>query len=551
MIDRNLKNIIILLGLSYVFFFIGNGIISLTNPDEVFYVQTAKEMVAHQTWMTPYLFGAPQFEKPIFLYWLLRVSFLLFGPSSFGARFFPAIFASLGVVAVYFLSLFGFKNERKAFLISLVLMSCGFYIGMARTVFTDLIFSVLILFSLASFYWGFVNERKKGFGLILFFAFSGLAVLTKGPLGFIIPALTIVAFLLFLKKLKYLFCRYSFYGILLLALISLPWYILMLKKYGAGFTHEFFVNDHLRRLLEAEHANNDTWLFYPASMIGCMFPWSLFLVAALGYFLRGLKKGAASIYLFLACWISVVFVIFQVAHSKLVSYILPLFPALAVIAGDYIDENISGKVRSKIFLGAFFATVCAIILLPPAVFFATFKFSSYISSKLSVYVFLSLFSAYLISILYFLIRKNFKVAIFFLSFLMPAILFIVPFIHRDIEPYVSSKDTCEYLLKNYKIDNAILCSKFFVRGVKYYTGKDVVTFNPYAENFFSPHPIPFFDVDESARDFLKKQSVTYCVLKKSSLEDIKRIVGASNGKYTLLKQVGIEYIVKVEYPNIK
>ena len=183
MIGKKPKQILVLLVLAYVFFILGNGILSLTNPDEVFYTQTAKEMVQQRSWLTPYLFGAPQFEKPVLLYWFLRIAFMLFGISSFSARFFPAFFAALGVVAAYFLSLSGFKNKEKAFISSLILMSSGLYIGLARTVFTDMIFSVFILLSLMSFYWDYSRRNKAGPGILWFFIFSGLAVLTKGPLG--------------------------------------------------------------------------------------------------------------------------------------------------------------------------------------------------------------------------------------------------------------------------------------------------------------------------------------------------------------------------------
>ena len=117
------KHLLILAVLAYVFLMFGNGILSLTNPDEVFYVQTAKEMISHKTWMTPYLFGQPQFEKPIFLYWFLRSSMIVFNNINFAGRFPGAFMAILGVIGVYFLSLIGFKNEKKAFISSLILMS--------------------------------------------------------------------------------------------------------------------------------------------------------------------------------------------------------------------------------------------------------------------------------------------------------------------------------------------------------------------------------------------------------------------------------------------
>ena len=202
--NKNLKYILILFCLACIFLILGNNILTLTDPDEVFYSLTTREMMEQNSWMTPYIFGQPQFEKPIFTYWLMRIGFTLFGFTPFIARLFPAIFAILGVIALYLLAMLGFRNEKKAFISALVLMSSALYIGLARTVFTDMIFSVLILFSLVSFYWGYARQQHKGTGILLFFIFSSLAVLTKGPLGFLIPFLIILAFLSIEKDIKFL-----------------------------------------------------------------------------------------------------------------------------------------------------------------------------------------------------------------------------------------------------------------------------------------------------------------------------------------------------------
>ena len=364
-IEKNhFKNITILLVLAYLFFMVGNGILSLTNPDEVFYVQTAKEMAQHHTWMTPYLFGAPQFEKPVLTYWLLRLAFIFLGVTSFAARFFPALFAALGVLAVYCLGFLGFsaegarqpdgqgpasggKADKKAMTAALIVMSSGLYIGLARTVFTDLFFSVFILFSLLSFFWGYTVKEKQGMGNSLFFIFAGLAVMTKGPLGIFIPLLTVILFLAFRRDLKFITSGKFLAGFLIFCLVALPWYMLMIKKYGRDFTHEFFYNDHWRRLMEAEHSANDRWYFYPLSAVGSMFPWSLYVIFAFVYLFKRLKTGVSSFELFLSCWIAAGFLIFQPAHSKLISYIFPFFPALALLTGNYIfqgsrEENMSG-----------------------------------------------------------------------------------------------------------------------------------------------------------------------------------------------------------------
>ena len=486
-IIEHVKHILILIFLSYLFFMLGNSLLSLTNPDEVFYAQTAKEMIKHHSWLTPYLFDEPQFEKPIFTFWLLRLGYMLFGISSFGARFFPALFAIFGIIAVYFLVVLGYKDDKKAFVSALILMSSGLYIGLARTVFTDMIFTVLILLALVSFFLAYCCREKKTLGIMAFFIFSGLAVLTKGPIGFLIPMLAIILFLLIKNDLKFLLCRYSLWGFIIFLGVSLPWYMVMIQKYGHNFTHEFFYNDHFRRIIEAEHRKFDKWYFYPFTMVAYMLPWSVYVFLAMVSFVKSLRREVKDIHLFLASWIIVVFCVFEPAHSKLSSYILPLFPAIAIITGSFVSDKISLKPKSK---------------------------------------------------------KN----VYILAFSMFAFLWTILFMHSRIEPYVSSRMSAEYLLKNYKPEGYILCSKPFVRGVRYYTDRQVAVVNIHSseDNFFSPHPIPYLHSKEELVEFLKKQPVTYCILKKSSVDEIKSLAG-QEFNFTLLKTIENQYIFVVSF----
>jgi len=542
---RQIVELLILAAMAYIFLMFGSGRLSLTNPDEVFYAQTAKEMIQHKTWMTPYLFGQPQFEKPIFLYWLLRVSMGIFDNINFAVRFPPALFGILGAIAVYFLSLIGFKNEKKAFISGLVLISSGFYIGLSRSVFTDMIFSVLILFALLAFYWGYTYPARKARGIILFFVASAVAVLAKGPLGILIPLSIIVVFLLLKKDLKFLFSKYSWWGLLAFCAIALPWYILMEIKYGASFNREFFYNDHFVRLIKAEHGGNDTWYFYPFTMIGTVFPWSLYTLIGLFFLFKNIKRSAQHNFnLFLLVWISVVLLIFQFAHSKLTSYIFPLYPALILVAGDFIHNSISGQNRGRLF---YFSSLIMsiIILLLPAPLLATLpKYSVYLSSKIPVYLLAVALFILGIFALVFTLRKKFLGFTFTLAFLLFIVLIAASLVHEDVEPYVSSREASKYLLKNYPVDGPIICSKFFLRGVKFYTDREVVTVDIPGNNFFSPHPVPFLNSHVKVREVLAQRPVTYGIIKKTNVEDFGYL---TKGYYKLevLKKIGNEYIIRV------
>ena len=541
---KNMKYIFVLVVLSYFFFMFGNGILGFTNPDEVFYAQTAKEMTKHSSWLVPYLFDAPNFEKPIFLYWLLRLSFILFGVSSFSARFFPAVFATVGVIAVYYLGLFGFGNSRKAFYSALVLLSSGLYIGLARTVFTDMVFSVWILLALCFFIWGYLRRKNKALSLILFFVCCAFAVLTKGPLGIIIPFLIVIIFLSFRREVLYLCCSYTIWGMFIFIIIAFPWYMYMLTKFKNAFIQEFFYNDHIRRFLEAEHTANDTWYFYPFSIVACMFPWSIFVPVSLFSLAKRHLRQDEPFYWFLICWVMVVFVTFQTAHSKLVSYIFSLFPALALLIGDFLYDifiNRKNKFSNLLFL----FTWCILVLFPIALIVALIFYSEKLSFKIPLYLIIFFFFFLLTVMLYFILRHRFVKVFGFLVFLWLPILFTVPFIKTDIEPYISSKAAGEYLLNNINPDSVILCAKPFLRGIRYYTDRKITALG---SNFFSPHPITFLDSDEKVKNFLYSQAVTYCVLNKSTLEDIKRI-SQGEFKVTILKIIGNEYILKIQPLN--
>jgi hypothetical protein len=117
--------------------------------------------------------------------------------------------------------------------------------------------------------------------------------------------------------------------------------------------------------------------------------------------------------------------------------------------------------------------------------------------------------------------------------------------HNSYNVYVSSKEACRYLLSNFSVNGKIISSKPIVRGVRFFTDKEVAVLNIRGEDFFSPHPIPYFDSDEKARVFLQKQQITFGVLTKSGLTDIRRISETYKLKLDILKVIGDEYIVRV------
>lgn len=542
------RHIAILLGLSVIFFFIGNQLVPLTNPDEVFYAQTAKEMIGHHTWMVPYLFGHPQFEKPILLYWFLRLAFMIFGISSFSARFFPAVFGTIGVIATYLLVSRATADNRKAFICSIVLMSGLLYVGLARTVFTDMIFSVFIYLSLVAFYYGYTgNQKEKQIGIWLFFVFAALATLTKGPLGFAIPIPIVLIFLAIRRDLSFFACREVLFGAVLAVLISFPWYIFMLQRFGHSFIHEFFYNDNIRRLIAAEHASNDTWYFYPGAILLSMFPWTFMTIAAFFPFASCLKKEPREpFYLFVACWMFVVFVLFELAQSKLGSYVFPLFPAVAIVTGSYVHDFLKQKKRKGL-TAVLFLNGALISLLPVGMYIASIRYLGALPSY-PIELFAIFLSVVMFSMVCLFVFKQWHYWLVFLIVIqMP--LFLAGAMHwrQAIGDAISSKAPCEYLLHHTSyVGGPILCSKGNVRGVHYFTQKPVAAVDLYGQGFWSPHPIPFLNTPGELAAYLQKREITWCIVRPKAVRHMRAVLNG-NFTVTVLRCFQRQWVVCVRY----
>lgn len=543
---KHLNKLVILIILSTLFFMAGNGILGLTNDNEVFYAQSAKEMMQHHTWLTPYLFGQPQFEKPIFVYWVLRIGFEIFGVSNFSARFFPAIFGVLGVIAVYCLSALGFSDKRKAFLSGVVLASMGMYFGMAKTVFTDMVFTAFLFLSLLSFFWAYTKENKKALGFVLFGVFCALAVLTKGPLGLILPGLAVLLFLICTKKIKFLFCWQTLLGFFIFTAIAVPWYLLMIQKHGQDFVNEFFSNVNARRMVEAQHLSNDTWYFYPMTLITSMFPWSLFVITSICLLPYYLKRKENTLYLFLTCWIVVVFGLFEAAHSKVANYIFPIFPAMAILIAGFIYDMQESKILKKILFAITMGTVSIIALFPVAFCVSIFRFSNYITNRVPIFCLIALLITLVSVILRFISKSKIVKAIYVFSLVVPVMFFTLLFSHSDFEGYISSEKICNYLMENHKVGDTVISSRIFLRGVRYFTDKEVAMLDIPGKPFFSRHPIISLNSEDQLKEFLQKQPITYCILKVSAVKDIENIL-SKGYRVTLLKTIGNSSVVKIEY----
>ena len=333
-------DLLILTGLLAVFFGFKLGERALWSPDEGRYSEVAREMVVSGDYVTPRLDGVKFFEQPPLFFWLQSLSIGVFGLSETALRLWPALFALVSCLAVYTgaRKLFG---RRSGWIAAVVLATSGLYYAMSRIANLDMILSALITCALLAFLLGAreaLGPRRR-LAMWSFYIFSALAVLEKGLIGVVIPALVIGTWIALLNDWKIIRTIYLPTGSVIFLAIAAPWHLIVgwINPEFFGF---YFVREHFQRFLYKDGTFERPWSFVPVLSIG-FFPWTLFLYQALRYNLsrawrprHGYREA-----LFLALWAGWVFVFFSLSSSKVIPYILPMFPPLAILLGRYFSGS--------------------------------------------------------------------------------------------------------------------------------------------------------------------------------------------------------------------
>lgn len=317
--------LVAIISLMIVFFNLGG--IPLLDPDEPVYAETPKEMFAFEEFISPRIYGEYWYDKPPMYYWLVAGSYKVFGMTEFAARFPSAILAVVCTLAVY-LSGRRLFNERAGLAGALVLATSieFFYLGKAAV--TDMTLLLCLTVCLLSF----IEKRYY-----LAYLFAGLATLTKGPIGLIFPGMIVFFYLLATRNWSELKKMKIPSGLLIYALVAFPWYIMMYQIHGSAFIETFLGFHNVTRFTSPEHPEGVLWYYYiPVLMLG-FFPWTSIMLQSMWASLRKGKENF-SLLVFLNCWAMVIFIFFSISQTKLVSYILPMFPPLAMIVGWYIDQ---------------------------------------------------------------------------------------------------------------------------------------------------------------------------------------------------------------------
>ncbi len=302
-------------------------------PDEGRYAGVAWEMLRSGDWLTPRLDGLPYFHKPPLFYWVDAAAMALFGANPWAARAAPLLGAWVAALALYFF-VRRWWGERPARLALVALLAQPlFYVG-GQFANLDMLVAgcitltiVLLAHAALSFERG---QRFRG-ALLAAWAAAALGVLAKGLIGVVIPALVIGGWVIARRRWRTLAALLWLPAVLLFALLALPWFLLMQQRYP-GFFDYFFVEQHFRRFAASGFNNALPFWFYVVLLLLASLPWLPWLRLQLRRGRLGGERG--ELRLLMLIWVAAVVLFFSLPRSKLVGYILPALPPLALLIGD-------------------------------------------------------------------------------------------------------------------------------------------------------------------------------------------------------------------------
>jgi len=326
-IKDNIKYLVILVLIGIVLYFFQLGSMTLWDTDEALYTEIAREMETTGDYITTRWNYSPWFCHPPLYFWMVNLTSRVLGWTEFTARFPSAFFAILTVILVYFLGKL-LINREVGFLAGLITVSTLHLWIQARMALLDMPFLFFMVSAVYFFFRGFLNERHNNYAG--FWIFAGLAVLTKGPVGLILPAIYVLFHVCITRQWKRALPLLYSWGIPLFLIIAIPWYWVMTRIYGQPFVEQTFGYFFITRIYAPVMNQDGPWYYYIPFFLAGFLPWTPFIPLVFYFLFRNFSDYRAKFFL---SWIIFTFLLFTFAGTKRPNYILFIYPGLSLALG--------------------------------------------------------------------------------------------------------------------------------------------------------------------------------------------------------------------------
>ena len=533
--ERSIK-IIVLFLVPLLLYVVPLPFMPLMEPDEGRYSAIPSAMNATGDYVTPRLKASVYFEKPPLAYWATAIFFRIFGESEFSSRLFTALCAWGCILLVYRMGVF-FHDARTGLYAAAVLTTFLFHLAIGRINILDMPLAFTVCLAIWSGFRYLAAEKKKKGWLYLLYFFSALAFLTKGLIGVVFPFGVVFVWLLISGRLREIFGLFSPVGILVFSVVSLPWFILVQLE-NPDFLRFFFIQEHFLRYATKMHDRYQPFYFYmPIVLLGTL-PWCAYLPEAI----RALGKAKDSIggveKKFLLTWVGVIFLFFSVSSSKLIPYIAPVFPPLALGFGhlfrgyeEWISKNriastaptphrLMGPLQALLFIAGLFAPVL-------------FLKQGMAWTDWWPWIVIPIFVQILIIFVPSRLRRKAERGWFASIYLLFALflLSLMPAVSHYLSPYKSAYPVSQAILKYLPADATVYQYGMSLYGIDFYTGKRTPIVDDIGEVRYGSEQLPvsererYFLTTESFFRLIRTANVIYCATENGEkLEKLKKEV---------------------------
>jgi 4-amino-4-deoxy-L-arabinose transferase-like glycosyltransferase len=315
----------------------------LIKPDEGRYAEIPREMVVSGDWTTPRLNGLKYFEKPPLQYWATAAAYTVFGEHQWTSRLWMGLTGFAGILLVWFAGLRLFGREAAGYA-AILLGSSMLYVLMGHINTLDMGVTFFLTLGIAGLLLGQTqtDTTKRRNWMLLAWAALGLAVLSKGLMGLVLPGAALFIYAMVQRDFSVFKRMHWLPGLAVFLLITAPWFYLVMKA-NPEFFQRFFIYEHYTRFTTKDLGRYQPWYYFIPILLAGMLPWTVLMFDTLfrTAFGSGLGRdskppGTFNAARFLLIWAVFIYLFFTVSGSKLPSYLLPMFPALALLMGKQL-----------------------------------------------------------------------------------------------------------------------------------------------------------------------------------------------------------------------
>ncbi|WP_174711931.1 glycosyltransferase family 39 protein [Nostoc sp. TCL240-02] len=358
------------------------GNIGLIDETEPLFAEASRQMFVTGDWITPFFNGETRFDKPALIYWCQAIAYYILGVNEWAVRL-PSAIAAFGLICLAFYTVQWYLAKQDeleqvsrptrryltSFIAAALMALNPETIIWARTGVSDMLLTGCMASALLCFFLGYAGKegsRGQGAGsreqgenssplppapypsassalfpskwyLACYVLIAG-AILTKGPVGIVLPGIIVAAFLLYVGRFREVLREMRlFLGILIILGLSVPWYALVIWRNGWNYINAFFGYHNLERFTEVVNGHSAPWYFYFIVVLLGFAPYSVYLpvsIIRLKFWQRSHWRSLERFQqfgLFAWIWFASIFGFFCIAVTKLPSYVLPLMPAAAIL----------------------------------------------------------------------------------------------------------------------------------------------------------------------------------------------------------------------------